>query len=91
VLARTTVLALMLVGCVSSPPATVRSVWLPAYGFGAFGGGDLDVRDVCGEWSAVEELSVGTSWATLGVSIATLGVYTPREARLKCKKPQLQR
>ena len=90
VLPRTTVLALLLVGCAGSSAAPVRSVWLPAYGFGAFDGGDLDVRDVCGESSGVEELSVGTSWATLGVSIATLGVYTPREALLKCKKLQPQ-
>ncbi len=61
----------------------VQSVWLPTYGFGAFGGGDLDVRDVCPSGS-VDELSVGSSWATLGVSVVTLGVYTPREVKLRC-------
>jgi hypothetical protein len=61
----------------------VRTVWLPTYGFGAFGGGDLDVRDLCASGGA-DELSVGSSWATLGVSVATLGVYTPREAKVKC-------
>ena len=71
-------------GCAASQPS-VRTVWLPAYGFGAFGGGDLDVRDVCPE-GAVDELSVGSSWATLGVSLATLGVYTPREAKVRCSR-----
>jgi hypothetical protein len=60
-------------------------VWLPAYAFGAIGGGDLDVRDFCPS-GAINELSVGSSWATLGVSLATLGVYTPREARVRCAK-----
>jgi hypothetical protein len=59
---------------------------LPAYAFGAIGGGDLDVRDYCPSGVA-SELSVGSSWATLGVSLATLGVYTPREARVRCASP----
>jgi len=61
----------------------VRKVWLPAYAFGAFGGGDLDVRDLCASGSA-DELSVGSTWGTLGVSLATLGVYTPREVKVRC-------
>jgi hypothetical protein len=75
-------LGVMLAGCAAQRPS-VRSVWLPAYVFGAFGGGDLDVRDYCPSGSA-EELSVGSSWATLGVSVATIGIYTPREVRLRC-------
>jgi hypothetical protein len=63
----------------------VRRVWLPAYGFGAFGGGDLDVRDVCAS-GAADELSVGSTWATLGISLATLGIYTPREVRVQCAR-----
>jgi len=74
------------VGCAAHQPA-VRTVWLPAYAFGALGGGDLDVRDVCASGTA-DELSVGSSWATLGVSLFTLGVYTPREARLRCAAPR---
>jgi hypothetical protein len=61
----------------------VRSVWLPTYLFGSIGGGDLDVRDVCASGSA-EELSIGSSLSTLGVSVLTLGVYTPREAKVRC-------
>jgi hypothetical protein len=70
------------VSCAAQRPAA-RSVWLPAYAFGAIGGGDLDVRDYCPS-GAISELSVGSTWATLGVSLATLGVYTPREAKVRC-------
>lgn len=61
----------------------VRSVWLPAYVFGAFGGGDLDVRDLCASGVA-DQLSVGSTWGTLSVSVATLGIYTPREVKVRC-------
>jgi hypothetical protein len=61
----------------------VHTIWLPTYALGAFGGGDLDVRDVCAS-GAADEISVGASWATLGVSFVTLGVYTPREAKVRC-------
>lgn len=61
----------------------VRSLWLHAYAFGAIGGGDVDVRDVCASGKA-RELSVGSTWGTLSVSVATLGVYTPREVRVSC-------
>ena len=71
-----------LVACSAQRPV-VRSVWLPTYAFGAIGGGDLDLRDVCPS-GAASELSVGSTWATLGVSLATLGVYTPREAKVRC-------
>ena len=71
-----------LLGC-AAERADVRSVWLPTYAFGAIGGGDLDVRDLCASGVA-DELAVGSTWATLGVSVATLGVYTPREAKVRC-------
>ncbi len=75
-----------LVGCAGHRPA-VRTIWVPAYAFGAIGGGDLDVRDLCASGDA-DELSLGSTWATLGVSLATLGVYTPREARVRCTAPR---
>jgi hypothetical protein len=74
-----------LVACAAQRPSARTTVWLPAYAFGAIGGGDLDVRDFCPS-GTISELSVGSSWATLGVSLATLGVYTPREARVRCAK-----
>jgi len=72
-------------GCLAPRPvpADTYRVWLPAYALGAIGGGDLDVRDYCPA-GATREVSVGSSWATLGVSVATLGVYTPREVRVRC-------
>ena len=75
-------LSLGMVAC-AAPAPSMRSVWLPTYLFGAIGGGDLDLRDVCPS-GAADQLSVGSSWGTLGVSVATLGVYTPREARVRC-------
>ena len=54
-------LGVTLTACAAQGPS-VRSVWLPAYVFGAFGGGDLDVRDYCASGVA-DELSVGSSWA----------------------------
>jgi hypothetical protein len=75
-------LGLGLVAC-GAHRSAARTHWLPTYAFGSIGGGDLDVRDVCPS-GAISELSVGSTWATLGVSLATLGVYTPREARVRC-------
>ena len=79
-------LCLSLSSCAASA-ANVQRVWLPAYAFGAFGGGDVDVRDLCAS-GRVRELSVGSTWRTLAISAATLGVYTPREARLQCAAPR---
>jgi hypothetical protein len=75
-----------LVACATHRPV-VRTIWVPAYAFGALGGGELDVRDLCPSGTA-DELSVGSTWATLGVSLATLGIYTPREARVRCTAPR---
>jgi hypothetical protein len=75
-------LVLASTGCAAHQSTTQR-VWLPAYLFGSIGGGDLDVRDVCASGSA-DQLSLGASWSTLGVSLVTLGVYTPREAKVRC-------
>ena len=74
--------SLGLAACGAHQPGA-GNVWLPAYALGAIGGGDLDVRDHCPP-GALRELSIGSSWATLGVSLATLGVYTPREVRVRC-------
>lgn len=76
-------LSLGLLCCAPRAAGPVRSIWLPAWAFGTFGGGDLDLRDVCPR-SAASEVSVGSSWGTLGISLATLGVYTPRVARVRC-------
>jgi hypothetical protein len=75
-------LALLALSCTGTR-AHEKRTWLPSYAFGAIGGGDLDVRDVCPSGSA-EDISVGSSLSTLAVSFATLGVYTPREAKVRC-------
>jgi hypothetical protein len=84
VLARFPLLWLLLsvLGCAAHGEA-VHRVWLPTYLFGSIGGGDLDVRDVCPSGRAAE-LSLGSSFGTLGVSVVTLGIYTPREAKVRC-------
>jgi len=74
--------SLALVSC-AAPAAGTRRVLLPAYALGAIGGGDVDVRDYCPAGS-VGEIYVGTSFRTLGLSLVTLGVYTPRELQIRC-------
>jgi hypothetical protein len=58
---------------------------VPAFLFGTFDGPELDVRNDCPE-SAAESVRMGTTWATLGLSIVTLGIYTPREVSIRCKR-----
>jgi hypothetical protein len=74
--------SLSLASCAASQPPA-RSFWLPAYAFGTIGGGELDVRDAC-ESGQATEFSVGSSLGTLVVGVATLGIYTPREALVRC-------
>jgi hypothetical protein len=82
--------ALALIGCapvLQSNAGSTERYWLPAYAFGAVAGGELDLRDVCRSGRA-EELAIGATWLTVGVSVLTLGVYTPREARVRCAPPR---
>jgi len=60
----------------------VRTVWLPTYAFGAIGGGDLECSRICARRARPPSYPSARPWATLGVSLATLGVYTPREAKV---------
>jgi len=74
------------IGCAAALPASTpaREHWVPGYAFGLWGKADLHVRDDCPSAGA-ESVRVGTTWATLLVSVATLGVYTPREVRVRCR------
>lgn len=73
-------------GCAAALPARTPAHlhWVPGYAFGLWGKADLDVRDDCPSTGA-ESVRIGTTWSTLLVSAATLGVYTPREVRVHCK------
>jgi hypothetical protein len=52
--------------------------------FGMFGRSEFDVRNLCSSGRA-RNLTLGTTWSTLGVSLLTLGVYTPHALRVRCR------
>lgn len=73
-------------GCASATPV-VREPhrhWVPAYVFGIWGKAELDARDDCST-SGVADVFIGQTWKTLLVSVGTLGMYTPREVRIRCR------
>ncbi|HEY4157860.1 MAG TPA: hypothetical protein VGM29_07170 [Polyangiaceae bacterium] len=81
-------LSLVALSCAGSTPKAVTPVHhhvVPAFLFGAFDGPELDVRNDCPNTSA-ESIRIGTTWSTLGLSILTLGIYTPREVSIRCKR-----
>lgn len=74
-------------GCArtSAQPADApRSHWVPGYFFGLYGKAELDVRDDC-PLSGAREVRIGGTWTTILATIATLGLYTPREVRITCQ------
>jgi hypothetical protein len=73
-------------GCAAALPASAPAHrhWVPGYVFGLWGKAELDVRDDCPS-SGAESVRIGTTWSTLLVSAATLGMYTPREVRVHCR------
>ena len=79
-------LSLLLPACATPPPARAptRNHWLPGYVFGIWGKAELDVRDDCPTTGAAR-IRVGATWSTLLVSLATLGLYTPREVTVHCR------
>jgi len=76
----------LLLGCAAQRPAAepTREHWVPSYAFGIWGRSELDTRDDCPGTGAAR-VRVGTTWSTLLVSIATLGIYTPREVIVHCR------
>jgi Bor protein len=73
-------------GCGANTPIAQapHQHWVPGYAFGLYGKADLDVRDDCPS-TGPANIRVGTTWSTFLVSVATLGVYTPREVAVRCK------
>jgi hypothetical protein len=68
-----------------APDHEIRERWLPSFVFGIFGEPALEVRDVCPSGVATA-VSVGTNAGTVGVSILTLGIYTPRKVWVACAR-----
>ena len=84
-LAASSLFWLLLPGC-SGAHGTARpneAHWVAAYGFGVWGTAEFDIRDDCPSGVA-ENVRVGPTWTTLLVSLVTLGLYTPREVRVRC-------
>ena len=73
-------------GCAASTPDAVQPVShsLPTFAFGIWGKAELDVRDDCPGTGAAS-VRVTTTWATLLLSVVTIGVYTPRVVRVTCR------
>ncbi len=53
------------------------------YLFGLVGGSHVDIRDLCGSQATLEVRS-GANLLTVGASVLTLGIYTPRRVRVSC-------
>ncbi|MBX3182013.1 MAG: hypothetical protein KIT72_10855 [Polyangiaceae bacterium] len=82
-------LALLGAGCfrvsfVEAPTrAPSESHWQHHFLFGLVGDPELDARDVCPQGAA--ELSWSNGILTTGLTLITLGVYTPRELHVSCR------
>jgi hypothetical protein len=63
-----------------------RTKWAHHYFIGAVGEAEIDVRDHC-PTARAHEVWVGEDVFTLGVSILTLGIYTPRKVAITCAAP----
>jgi len=72
--------------CTATPSvaAPTREHWVPGYAFGIWGKSELDLRDDCPTAGAAT-VRIGATWSTFLVSLATLGLYTPREVIVHCK------
>jgi hypothetical protein len=60
-----------------------RSVWASYYVVGIIGREEVDVREHCPSGQA-SEVETGATLATLGVSLLTIGIYTPRRVLITC-------
>ena len=80
------IFALTCLACASSTPTATepRAHWVPGYVFGIWGKAELDVRDDCPTTGA-SSVRIGATWSTVLVGVATIGMYTPREVRVRCK------
>ncbi len=83
-------LALACAGCTATfrdprvPAGEERSSWQSYFLVGAIGEAEVDVRDYCPTGRA-SEVVIGENALTLGVSVVTLGIYTPRRVLITCE------
>ena len=73
-----------LLGCAASSPPPEARFWASTYAFGTLGEHEFDVRDVCGA-RGVERMEVVATPATVLLSVATLGMYIPRQVQIRCR------
>jgi hypothetical protein len=67
-------------------PGEQHEVWVDQYVFGLVGSPELDIREFCRDGPA----QVGVfenAWA-FGVTLLSLGIYTPRVATIACIDPR---
>lgn len=89
-------LALTVCGCATTfrdaraPAGVERSEWANFYLIGLVGEAEVDVRDHCPTGRA-REVWIGEDVLTLGVSLITLGIYTPRKVAITCAAPPTER
>jgi len=68
-----------------APEATGTRVLMPSYLLGTLGAYALDVRGLCPGRTA--EVELASTPGTIAMSLLTLGIYTPRELRVRCDGP----
>jgi hypothetical protein len=67
------------------PAGEQESVWASYFVFGLVGRPEVDVRDHCPSGRA-SEVETGASAATVGITLITLGIYTPRRVLVRCEE-----
>jgi hypothetical protein len=82
-------LALTALSCWGCAPREVRpgeyQAWVNGFGFGLIGERELDVRDVCRSGRARGVAVEQTATTTL-VTLLSLGLYSPRQVRIRCRQ-----
>jgi hypothetical protein len=65
----------------------VYRAWVNGFAFGMIGSRGVDVRDVCPSGEATLVRTRQTV-ATVALSVVSVGLYTPRQMELHCRKEQ---
>lgn len=63
-----------------------HSLWASYFLYGSLGHFEVDVRDHCASGRA-SELETGADVLTVGASVLTAGIYTPRRVWVTCAPP----